>query len=442
MAIGRQLTLPLLAILFGFAPVLGQAQTGTVTGRVVDSVTEQPLQAALVAVGDLRAFTDAGGNFVLTGVPAGEREVTAARDGYADAVRSVTVPAGQTVTVTIGLVVEAIALDRLIVTGYGERRMGDITGSVTNVGEAQFNTGLVVSAEELIQGRVAGLQVIDSGEPGGLVDIRIRGGTSVTASNQPLFVLDGVPLPVGGGLSAGRNPLNFLNPDDVASVTVLKDAAATAIYGSRGANGVILVETRRGSAREPQLSYSGSLSASRITRLQPMLNADEFRQVVSAVAPGRLRFLGDANTDWRNEVLRDGIGQEHAVALAGAADNLNYRLSLGYLNQEGVIQGSQVERVSAALNARHRLLDDRLSITAHLRGSRTDDQFTPGGGLGAAQEFDPTLPIRTEAGFTEQWDFPLAVNNPVPELQLGRKAPRIVPWPASTPTTGCRSSTP
>jgi TonB-dependent starch-binding outer membrane protein SusC len=401
MAIGRQLTLPLLAILLGFAPAMAQGQTGTVAGRVVDSVSEQPLQAALVSVGDARTFTDADGRFVLTGVPAGDRDVRAVRYGYAEGSRSITVLAGQTVTVDISLAVEAIALDRLVVTGYGERRLGDITGSVANVGEAQFNTGRVVSAEELIQGRVAGLQVIDSGEPGGGVEIRIRGGTSVTASNQPLFVLDGVPLPVGGGLSAGRNPLNFLNPDDVESVTVLKDAGAMAIYGSHGANGVILIETRRATPGSPQLTYSNSLSTSRVTRLQPMLSADEFRQVVSAVAPGRLRYLGNADTDWRDAVLRDGVGQEHAVALAGAADNLNYRLSLGYLNQEGVIRGTQVERFSAALNARHRLLDDRLNITAHLRGSRTDDEFTPGGGLGAAQEFDPTLPIRTESGFTE-----------------------------------------
>jgi TonB-dependent starch-binding outer membrane protein SusC len=419
MAIGRQLTLPLLAVLFAFTPVMGQGQTGTVTGRVVDNVSEQPLSGAMVGVGTVRTVTNAEGDFVLTGVPAGEQNLTAARYGYAEGSASVTVLAGQTVTVTIRLTVEAIALERLVVTGYGERRVADITGSVANVGEGQFNTGRVVSAEELIQGRVAGLQVIDSGEPGGGVDIRIRGGTSVTASNQPLFVLDGVPLPVGGGLSAGRNPLNFLNPDDVESVTVLKDASATAIYGSRGANGVILIETRRATPRTPQLTYSNSVSTSRVTRLQPMLSADEFRQVVSAVAPGRLPYLGSASTDWRDEVLRDGIGQEHAIALAGAADNLSYRLSLGYLNQEGVIRGSEVERFSAALNANHRLLDDRLNITAHLRGSRTDDLFTPGGGLGAAQEFDPTLPVRTESGFTEQWDFPLAVNNPVPELQLG-----------------------
>jgi TonB-dependent starch-binding outer membrane protein SusC len=419
MAAVRLIVLPLVAFLLLATPLMGQGQQGTITGRVVDSVTDQPLSGVTVTVGDRRTLTNAQGAFVLTAVPPGDHVVYAARFGYADGSQPVTVVAGQTVTVMIALPSEALALDRIVVTGYGERRVGDITGAVDNVGEGQFNTGRIVSAEELIQGRVAGLQVIDSGEPGGLVEIRIRGGTSVTASNQPLFVLDGVPLPVGGGLSAGRNPLNFLNPEDIESITVLKDASAAAIYGSRGANGVILVQTRRGSLREPQFSYTGSVSTSTVTRLQPMLNADEFRQVVSAVAPGRLRYLGDANTDWRDEVLRSGMGQEHSFSVAGAADNLNYRLSLGYLGQEGVIRGSQTERFSAALNADHRLLNDRLNIRAHLRGARTDDTFTPGGGLGAAQEFDPTQPIRTEAGYTEQWDFPLAVNNPIPELLRG-----------------------
>jgi TonB-dependent starch-binding outer membrane protein SusC len=419
MAAVRLIVLPLVAFLLLATPLMGQGQQGTITGRVVDSVTDQPLSGVTVTVGDRRTLTNAQGAFVLTAVPPGDHVVYAARFGYADGSQPVTVVAGQTVTVMIALPSEALALDRIVVTGYGERRVGDITGAVDNVGEGQFNTGRIVSAEELIQGRVAGLQVIDSGEPGGLVEIRIRGGTSVTASNQPLFVLDGVPLPVGGGLSAGRNPLNFLNPEDIESITVLKDASAAAIYGSRGANGVILVQTRRGSLREPQFSYTGSVSTSTVTRLQPMLNADEFRQVVSAVAPGRLRYLGDANTDWRDEVLRSGMGQEHSFSVAGAADKLNYRLSLGYLGQEGVIRGSQTERFSAALNADHRLLNDRLNIRAHLRGARTDDTFTPGGGLGAAQEFDPTQPIRTEAGYTEQWDFPLAVNNPIPELLRG-----------------------
>lgn len=419
MAIGRQITLPLLAVLLAFAPGAVQAQAGTITGRVVDSVTDQPISGVTVRVGERRTLSGTEGGFVLTGVPPGERIVTAGRIGYADGSETVTVAPGETVTIVIALTAEAIALDRLVVTGYGERRVGDITGSVANVGEGRFNPGRVVSPEELIQGRIAGLQVIDSGEPGGGVDIRIRGGTSVTARNDPLFVLDGVPLPVGGGLSAGRNPLNFLNPEDIESITVLKDASAAAIYGSRGANGVIMIETRRGTAREPQLTYSGSMSTSRATRLQPMLSPDEFRQVVSAVAPARLQYLGNASTDWRDAVMRDGVGQEHSVALSGATDALNYRLSLGYLNQEGVIRGSQVERYSAALNAGHRLLNDRLTITANLRGSRTDDQFTPGGGLGAAQEFDPTQPIQTEAGYSESWDFPLAVNNPVPELLFG-----------------------
>ncbi|MBW3554294.1 MAG: SusC/RagA family TonB-linked outer membrane protein, partial [Gemmatimonadetes bacterium] len=236
---------------------------------------------------------------------------------------------------------------------------------------------------------------------------------------EPLFVIDGVPLPQGGGLSAGRNPLNFLNPEDIETITVLKDASATAIYGSRGANGVIIVETRSGSIGDPQFTYSGSLSASQISGQPEMLTPDQLRNAVEAVAPSRVQYLGSDSTDWRGAVLRSGVGQEHSLAVAGAGDDMNYRLSLGFLEQEGIVRGSLTERVSAALSTTHRLFDDRLNVQANLRGARTDDEFTPGGGLGAATVFDPTQPIETESGFFEQTEFDLAPNNPVAELTLG-----------------------
>jgi TonB-dependent starch-binding outer membrane protein SusC len=418
MAAVRQILLPLVFLLLIAGPLVGQQQ-GTITGRVFDSVTEQPLAGVTITVAERSALTAADGRFIVVGVPAGTHDLRLQMIGYREEVQPVTLQAGQTVSIPIGLVPEAIALEQLVVTGYGVRRAGDITGSVERVGQEQFNTGRIVSPEELIQGRVAGLQVIDSGEPGAPIQIRIRGGTSVSSSNEPLFVLDGVPLPTGGGLSAGRNPLNFLNPDDIESVTVLKDASATAIYGSRGANGVIFIETRRGSVREPQFTYTGSLSSSSAARLPQMLTADQFRTVVEMTNPTRLQYLGDANTGWQDAVLRTGLGQEHSFAVAGFGDNMNYRLSLGYLNQEGVVRGSMTERLSAALSASHQLFDDRLSIRANLRGARTEDQFTPGGGLAAATIYDPTQPIRTETGYFEQRLFELGPNNPLAELEYG-----------------------
>jgi TonB-dependent starch-binding outer membrane protein SusC len=419
MAAARQLLLPLLCVLLAVAPLAGQQQAGTVTGRVFDSATEQPLAGVSVTVADRSTLTGADGRFILVGVPAGTHQLRLGMFGYRDEQRAVTVAAGETVNVQIGLTPEAIALEQLVVTGYGTRRAADITGSVDRVAQEDFNSGRIVTPEQLIQGRVAGLRVIDSGEPGGVVNIRIRGGTSVNASSEPLFVLDGVPLPSGGGLSAGRNPLNFLNPEDIESITVLKDASATAIYGSRGANGVIFIETRRGSLREPQLAYTGSFSSSSAVRLPQMLTPEQFRTVVEMTAPRQLEHLGEATTNWQDALLRTGVGQEHTMAVAGAGDNLSYRLSLGYLDQEGVVRGSKTERLSAALTASHRLLDDRLNLRASLRGARTQDDFTPGGGLGTATIYNPTHPTVTTSGFFEQTTFPLGPNNPLAELTLG-----------------------
>jgi TonB-dependent starch-binding outer membrane protein SusC len=418
MAAVRTILLPFVCLLLIAAPLMGQDQ-GTITGRVFDLATERPLPGVTITVAQRSALTAADGRFILLNMPAGTHELRLQMIGYREEVQSVSVQAAQTVNVAVGLTPEAIALEQLVVTGYGTRRAGDITGSVERVSQEQFNTGRIVSPEELIQGRIAGLQVIDSGEPGGGVQIRIRGGTSVNASSEPLFVVDGVPLPTGGGLSAGRNPLNFMNPDDIESITVLKDASATAIYGSRGSNGVIFIETRRGSVREPQLTYTGSISSSSALRTPQMLTTDQFRTVVDMTAPQLSGYLGTADTDWRNAILRTGTGQEHSVALAGAGDQLSYRLSLGYLGQEGIIRGSRTERLSGALVASHRLLDDRLNIRANIRGARTEDEFTPGGGIGAATIFDPTQPIRTEAGYFEQRAFVLGPNNPIAELESG-----------------------
>jgi TonB-dependent starch-binding outer membrane protein SusC len=418
MTAGRQITAVLLGLLMSAATLSAQ-EAGVVMGQVIDSETQQPLSGVTIRIAERGAFTGANGRFMVTNVPVGTHEIRLSHIGYREGVQLVTVRSGATVTVNFALVSEAIALDRLVVTGYGQRRAGDITGSVDAVTAEQFNTGRIVSPEELIQGRVAGLRMVESGEPGGGIQIRLRGGTSVTAGNEPLFVVDGLPLPAGGGLSAGRNPLNFLNPDDIETITVLKDASATAIYGSRGANGVIMIETRRGSLAQPQFTYTGTFSSSTPARLPQMLTAEQFRTVVEMTNPHRLQFLGEAQTDWQDAVLRTGIGQEHSFAVSGATEAMNYRLSLNYLQQEGIIRGSMTERLSAAVTTSQQLFDDRLTLRANFRGARTDDQFTPGGGIAAATIFDPTHPIRTETGFFEQRTFLLGPNNPVAEIEHG-----------------------
>jgi TonB-linked SusC/RagA family outer membrane protein len=415
----RTVFVSLLAALFASGPLL--AQTGQVTGTVTSSEGGRPLAGATVAVvgGAQRAVTDAAGRYTLSGVSAGAHRLGASVIGHATATADVAVAGGQTVTQNFVLQPTAVALQGVVAIGYGERAVRDVTGSVQAVSAEQFNTGRVVSPEQLIQGKVAGVQVVTTGEPGGGTSIRIRGGTSVNASNEPLFVIDGVPLEPGGGLSSGRNPMNFINPNDIERVTVLKDASSTAIYGSRGANGVIIVETKTGSARQPQFTYTATASTSSITRQPDMLSTQEFRAALQQHQPGRVALLGTANTDWRAAVERHGVGQEHQLAFAGAGQANNYRISLGWLDQQGVVRGSETRRASLAFNYNQRLFGERLNLRASARGTRTDDKYTPGSVLGSATLFDPTQPIRTATGdFYEQRVFNpgQALNNPVAEL--------------------------
>jgi iron complex outermembrane receptor protein len=409
----------MLAALFASGPLY--AQTGQITGTVTSSDGARPLPGATVSVSGspARAVTGPNGRYSLDRVAPGTWQVTAAILGHAPSTRTVTVAAGQAATADFTLQASAVALQGVVAIGYGERRVRDVTGSVQAVSAEQFNTGRVVSPEQLLQGKVAGVQVVTTGEPGGGSSIRIRGGTSANASNEPLFVIDGVPLEAGGGLSSGRNPLNFINPNDIERITVLKDASSTAIYGSRGANGVIIVETKTGSSRGPQFTYSTTASTSRITRGPDMLTTEEFRAAIAQHQPGRVAMLGSASTDWRGAVQRNGFGQEHQLAFAGAGQASNYRLSLGWLDQEGVVRGSETKRASLAFNYNQRLFGDRLSLRASARGTRTDDQYTPGSVLGTATIFDPTQPIRTATGaYWERLDFNpgQAPNNPVAEL--------------------------
>jgi iron complex outermembrane receptor protein len=420
-----------LAALLASAALAGQVTaqaTGTVSGRVTDAA-QQPISRARVTVANRMATTALDGSFVVSAVPAGTQIVRTVLLGYREAVDTVVVTAGQITTVAITMEALAVELTDIVVIGYGEQEKRDVTGVVTEVTADQFNTGRVISAEGLIRGKVAGVQVSEGngGEPGGGMSVRIRGGTSITSSNEPLYVIDGVPLPVGGGLSAGRNPTNFLNPEDIESITVLKDASSTAIYGSQGANGVVLIQTRSGRGASAAASgwavtYRGTVSGSKIVANPTMLNADQFRQaVIDFGPPGADTLLGNANTNWLREVEQSGFGQEHTVVVAGGAEKTSFRSSLGYLRQDGVLKASRSERLSLNLAFNQLLFNDRLSLQANLMGARTKDQFTPGGVLGSALNMAPTEPVFDTAsiyGGYFEWDNPLAANNPVGLLNL------------------------
>lgn len=405
------------------APVSAQETTGTIRGRVSGETSERPLQGVTVTVAGRSTVSQADGRYNLPGVPAGMQTLQARTIGYAPMTRSVTVVAGQTLELDLALTPQAIELAELVAVGYGEQAVGNITGAVTSVTSSEFNTGRTVSPTELIQSKVAGVQVEDNNEPGGGRAIRIRGATSINASSDPLIVIDGVPMGSGsgGGLSVGRDPLNFLNSDDIESITVLRDASAASIYGANAANGVLIITTKTGQGR-PQFEYSGTVSAMTTTRLPSMLNASEFRSAVEQYAPQNVGQLLNANTNWFDKVTRTGVGQEHSLAVSGAGESMDYRLSASVLDQEGIIGGTNAQRISLGLNYNQRLLSDALSLRAHLRGSRTADDFTPGGVISNAAQMGPTQPVLDGTQPGGYYDYPgdllQAPDNPVAILNL------------------------
>jgi len=409
------------------APLHAQEATGTVRGRATDQSSQLPLRGAAVRLGSATAETRVDGAYLLTGVPAGTDTLRVTMIGYAPRAQAVTVAGGQTVDVDLALTAQAVNLAEMVVIGFGEEQQGNITGAVTNVTAEEFNTGRIVTPTELIQNKVAGVQVIENNEPGGRTSIRIRGPSSTNASNEPLYVIDGLPLgtDAGGGVTPGRDPLNFLNPDDIASMTVLRDAASAAIYGTNAANGVVLITTKRGQQGEgPTFEYTGTASASTVTRLPFMLDADHFRFAVHRFAPQNESQLLNADTDWFDLIDHTGIGQEHNAAVSGAGAGMDYRVSVNFLDQRGIIDESKIRRISLGANFNQRMASDRLNLRFNLRGSRSEDRFTPFGVLFNAAVMGPTQPVfnaNAPTGFYDWPGGPGSPDNPVAILNLAEE---------------------
>ena len=405
-------------------PALALAQAGRITGTVTTAGGAQPVIAAqIVVVGtQLGAATREDGRYSIS-VPAGTYKLRALRIGFRPESSTVTVTAGQPATVNFNLTAAAVQLAGVVAVGYGNQQRREVAGSIATVDSASFNTGRVVAPQELIRAKVPGVQVIDNNEPGGGISVRIRGGTSVNASNEPLYVVDGVPVAVGGGVSSGRNPLNFINPNDIAEVTVLKDASATAIYGSRGANGVVLITTRSGTPGTPQTTYNGSGSASSVTKNPNLLNPSQFRTAVSqyggAANDTLLGVVGanaSASTNWLDAVQRTAGGQDHNLAIAGQRQDMRYRVSVGYLNQNGVLDQTNTTRTAIGLNYADRLFGSKLDVTANIKGNVEDDRYTPGSVLGNATVYAPSLPIYAAPGTFYQLPSAQAAVNPLSDL--------------------------
>ncbi|MFP4064637.1 MAG: SusC/RagA family TonB-linked outer membrane protein [Bacteroidales bacterium] len=388
--------LPLLMLLITAASAI--AQQGTVTGVVSDAETGETLPGASIVVQGTTtgSITDAEGEYTLP-VPAGEVTLEASFVGYDPTVQTITVGEGETVTLNIELMPDVELLEEFVLIGYGIQRREDATGSVSVVGERDFNRGNITTPGELLRGRMPGVRITSAGgAPGSGETIRIRGGSSLSADNDPLIVIDGVPIE-SAGVSGLRNPLSSINPNDIESFTVLKDASATAIYGSRASNGVILITTKKGEAGQQfRLDYSGTYSYSSNIRTVDVLGADQYRDLVQERYSDResvTNMLGDASTNWQDQIFRDALTHDHVISASGAQWNIPYRLSLGYKSEEGVLQRDQMDRASLALNLNPTLLDDHLKINLNLRGVNIDNQFANEGAIGAAVMFDPTKPV-------------------------------------------------
>lgn len=410
-----------LLVLFVSLTALVSAQS-TVSGTITDADSGDPLIGASVLVTGTSTgtVTDFDGNFTLN-VPANAESLTVSYTGYATQV----LPLDGRTTFDVSLASGEL-LDEVVVVGYGSVKKDDLTGAVVALTEEDFNAGVITSPEELIQGRAPGVQITQtSGEPGAAVNFRIRGTSSVRANNNPLFVIDGVPLPsedvtaqgaVGDlGTSAARNPLNFLNPADIAEINVLKDASATAIYGSRGANGVVIINTKKGSGAGGGLSYGTSVALSNISKRFDLLGRDEFLRAYqdingfSSVPDG---FDQGADTDWQDEIFRTALTHQHNLGFGGGDDQANYRFSVSYMDQEGIVEESGLERVTARFNGSRTFLNDRLRISTQFTVANVTDDNVPitqnagAGGdlLGAVLKSRPTNPVFNEDGTPFQPD--------------------------------------
>jgi len=299
--------------------------------------------------------------------------------------------------IDVKLLTDAQTLSEVVVIGYGTQEAKDITGSVKSVKSEDFNRGIINTPEQLLQGKVAGVNVTSaSGEPGSAQAITIRGQGSVRSGSTPLFVVDGLPLD-NSGTGGALNPLNFLNPQDIESMDVLKDASATAIYGARGANGVILITTKKGKAGKSGLTYSTNFGVSNMTNQIPVFSADDFRKNINAIG-GTLTDL-NGSTDWQKEVTQSAHTQNHDFAFSGGANNLTYYASIGFQDQNGVLKKSNLKRYSGRINVNQRLLNDKLNIDFNLNAANTlSERPDIGGILGTALSLNPTYPARDANG--------------------------------------------
>ncbi len=401
------------------------AQSMTVKGVVKDNMGETVIGASVVVKGTTNGtITDFDGNFMLN---ANKGDIIVfSFIGY----QTQEVPAAEMMNII--LQDDTQMLEDVVVIGYGQVKKEDATGSVTAIKPDKISKGITTSPQDMIAGKIAGVSVISTGgTPGAGATIRIRGGSSLNASNDPLIVIDGLAMD-NDGIKGMSNALSLVNPNDIETFTVLKDASATAIYGSRASNGVIIITTKKGqSGSAPKVSYDGNISFGKLRKKMDVMSGDEYREYVTGLFGGTENLpyaLGDANTDWQDEIYRTAVSHDHNITIAGGLKHMPYRVSLSYTNQNGIIKTSNFERFTASVNLSPSFLNDYLKFNINAKSMVAWNQYADGDVVGVAIKMDPTRSVYDSStncfGGYYQWSVPAEYGDPDWTLTTNSLAPQ------------------
>ncbi|MGQ1889612.1 SusC/RagA family TonB-linked outer membrane protein [Thermophagus sp. OGC60D27] len=423
---------PGILILFWCFTTMVNAQQLTVGGTVRDAETGETIPGATVLIKGTSqgTITDMNGTFSLT-----LNEGNVLRISYIG-YKTLEIPVEGQRNLLLELVPDMISFDEVVVIGYGQQRRGDLTGSIANVNSKDFKKGIISTPEQLISGKVSGVQIMsNSGSPTAGSSIRIRGGASLNASNDPLIVLDGVPLEPGGISGNSGNFLSLINPNDIESMTVLKDASSTAIYGSRASNGVILITTKKGSGGALRINASTTHSLQVKTKLAEMLSFEEFRNVVeSQGSDAQKALLGGYNTDWNDEIFKVAYGTDNNFSISGTLKDIPFRFSTGYYNQDGILKTDNAQRMTGNLSVSPTFFDDDLKLSVGIKGSLNKNRFANTDAIWGGATYNPTIPVYSGdsdfGGYNEAIDsngVPVtrAVLNPVGLLNQYESTSRV-----------------
>ncbi|HHV04765.1 MAG TPA: TonB-dependent receptor plug domain-containing protein, partial [Bacteroidales bacterium] len=361
-----------------------------VRGTVVDINDQAVIGATVLEQGTRNGVTtDLDGQFALT-VPSPETLLEISYLGY----KTIVVAARNATRIVLHE--DSELLEEVVIIGYGTVKKSDMTGSVVAIKAEEVNRGAVFSPDQMLLGKVSGLRITPAtGQPGSSATIRIRGAASLNASNDPLIVIDGVPVTGDGGAGMG-NPLASVNPNDIENYTVLKDASATAIYGSRASNGVIIITTKKGTGRGINVSYNSSYSVKQNASRIEMLSADEYRNFMTTTYGNNQiiqNLLGDANTDWQKEIYRLSFNTDQNVSLYGSTRFMPYRVSVGYNLDQATLKVGDNQRANVDISLSPKLFAEHFTINANAKGIYQKTNWAPTGAIGNALAFDPTKPL-------------------------------------------------